>query len=576
VRRRVRTAVAGFAAATLLLAAVPAGAADVPYAATADAAGVSISLAGDTLVAGASTETTLQPGEATALAIPLIVAGQPIVSAEATSTGDLDEDDVCVSTAGLPVPVELDVLCAEAWADVDEGYAGAVAEGVALELSLDAEAAAPLLELLGELDLDRRFQEALGELPGDVASLRGELEDTVEDTVLELRDACFEELDGLDLIDLLLDPDSLLEFQALVEQLEDAPPGELRGIIGQLEDGLTSLPEPCEVLAQLLDGLLALLGDLSGIDVGLGSAVLRDLIAEAGIELAVVVTETWSGAADTGDEVYAESELALAAIVLDVDLLGAITRLVDELLAPLDEAVEELLDLAAAFEDLLDDELELVELVELPATDDVLSEALGADLLGLLGSEDALLEAVVFSGGAWVTYDREGDEFDADFEAGELELDGTLFSLPFADEVSAELEALLGDVVDAVDLAESPLAGILAVDLGGGSIDEEATVFDLDGVEATSSGVSVAVLGALGEEALLQVDVLSATAAVGVGEAEVVTPPVQPADGTPTLPAPGPGDDAPRKGTLPDTGGGAALLGLAAIGAAAALRRRAD
>jgi hypothetical protein len=574
VRRRARTAVAGFAAATLLLAAVPAGAADVPYAATADAAGVTVSVSGEPLVAGATTEATLQPGEASALAIPLLVAGQPIVAAEASSTGERDEDDVCVSTEGLPVAIGLEVLCAEAWADADERFATAVADGLALELALDAPSAEPLLDLLDELGLDQEVRLALGELENDVETFRAELAASLEGPVLDLRDACFEELDALeevDLLALLLDAASLAEVEGLIAQLEDASPGELRAILDGLEATLAELPEPCELLGELLD----LLDEVSRIEVALGEAVLRDLIAEEGIDLAVVVMETWSDAADEDGLLHAESELALVALVIDVDLLGALAGLVDELLATLDDAMEELLELVDAGEALLELDLGL-EVVELPASGDLLSEILDAELLALLQDDEVLLEAVLFSGGARVTYDREDDEFDGDYDAGELELGGTLFSLPFADGLSEELDALLDDAVDAVDLADSPLAGILAVDLGGGSVDEEATVFDLDGFEATSTGVSLAVLGALGDDALVQVDVLSATAAVGVGEAEVVTPPVQPADGTPTLPAPGPGDDAPGKGTLPDTGGGAALLGLAAIGAAAALRRRAD
>jgi hypothetical protein len=586
VRRRARTAVAGFAAATLLLAAVPAGAAEAPYAATADAAGVTISLDGDALAALARTAVELAPDAAEATAIPLLVGGEPVASAGASSIGEPDDDEACVAApGGLPLSPEIEVLCA--WAETDDGYAAAVAEGLSLELSLDGEVAAPLLDLLDRLGLDAVVREALGEFEVDVDDLRDEVDGTLHAIGTGLRSACFAELDALDLTGLTLVDDALDDLLALIAAFDSAPLEQVPDRLGALGTLIGELPESCETLGEVIGRVLGLIEGLPTTEAVLGDALLRELIVQEGIDLAVVVTETGSEAADEDGLVYAASELALVAVVIDVDLLGSLEALVEALLAPLGSILDDLAPIISGIEDLVDEVEDVLpaenlpgegalDLPTLPAPSTVVTEILDADLLELLGSEEALLEAVVFSGGAWVVHDRDDDGFDADYEAGELHLDGTLFGLPFVGELGDQLQVLLLEGVEAADLADSPLAGLLAVDLGGGSVDEEATVLGLDGFEATSTGVSLAVLGALDEDALVQVDVLSATAAVGIGEPEVVTPPVQPADGTPTLPAPGPGDDAPRKGTLPDTGGGAALLGLAAIAAAAALRRRAD
>jgi hypothetical protein len=561
----------------LLLAAVPAGAADVPYAATADAAGVTISLEGDVLAALGITAASLTDSAAAASAAPAIVAGGSIGGREAASDGPLDEDGGCEVELDAPLGdfLEPDSLCGEAIAHLDDGMASAVG-GVfddGLGLDLDASELEPLLELLGELGIEEAIDGVLADLDAALAAAYAELIEGVVEEYEALHGFCLEDLEAHLTIGGLSD---------LIADLREATsPGDVIGALTLIETALelagADYPDTCTSLGELAEVLAAheFPDDLEGVVGRLASGAVLDLLdgLGGGAELTLLATVSDTVADDGGVEAYAASTDWLS-VVLWLDVPDGLSELVDDAVA---DALAEVPAAAASLDEGLAALAAVLgaESIELPfPTLQGVFDELGVDLVALLGGP--LLEVGLLPGWAGVAYDGSAGDFaDVHAEAALLVLDGTLFDLAGLGELDEQLSELVGEVDEAL-LAASPLAEVLDVRLLATSVDEAADVAGLPGQEAVSGGASLALLGALDGDAVLQVDLSAATAAVGVGEAEGVTPPVQPADGAPTLPAPGPGDDAPRRGTLPDTGGGAALLGLAAIGAAAALRRRAD
>jgi hypothetical protein len=574
--------VAGFAAATLLLAAVPASASGDTFAATADAGGLSVVIAGELLLDVGITSAGMEPdGAAAALGIPGALGGEGFGAREAVSEGALMEDAGCEAElpGELGAFLRADAFCAEAVAHADDGYAFADAGAADVVLiEADADDLAPLLDLLDQLGLDAALQDVLD-------GLDEQLVQAIDTLLASFETETLAEFDAL--VTGCTDALRLLEVAGLAElidDLEDASPEQIADALEPIEaliGSLLDLPEACAVLlvqAELISELLVL---LDGVDVTPLFAELdgslRELLATeggiAGVEL--LSTGSFVGADDEVVEAAAAAE-GTVSLFVDLDLLGGVEELAGDVL---DVATAELGDLQDALAGAAAGlELEAPALPGVVDVGTVLADLLGSELLVRLaeGGQDRepLLEVIVTPGGSLVSYDRSTGGFAGEVEPVIVELGGMLFSLPGLEDVDGAVDQL-GGVLDAELLAgldASPLGDVISVRLLAASVDEDADVLGLPGVEATSEVVMVSLLGAIGEDPLLDVHVAEATAAVGVGETGDV---IVPGDDDAVTPGPDPVPAAPGgKDPLPVTGGSAALLGLAAIGAAAALRRR--
>jgi hypothetical protein len=578
--------VAGFAAATLLFAALPAGASDDTFAATADAGGLTLSIAGDAVVDLASTSAAVTPGEAAAIAIPGAVGGEGIGDLDAVSSGSAVAEEACAGAIPAPLSsiIALEGFCGDVAAEGSvpraSATAGVLGAGVLDLGTAELGELQALLTQLGLADLLTRVATpVVDDLLGTLATEAGDRCLAVLGT--DLDELLLRDLDGLDGLigalpgaeDLLTDPGATLGDLV----------GTIGGTLGLASPQSAGSVQAAAVDVALLDGLLDLLDGLDDalvptvcgllqdlvdlVDGALLTVTTTDLSAALG-DLTGVVTlqllETISEAGADGDEVIAVAgPTGAASVTVDLPLL-------DDVLGDLlDGLLEELL---ASLEGSLDPLLASLELGDL---DDVIGQ-LTAQILGtgaLAGLLDGpLLDVTVTPGAAEVVYTASAAEFEATASAVLVELDGAVFSLPVLD----ELDGLLDTVARELDsnllaaLRDTPLVDVVSVTLLQGSIDEDADVLDLPGVEATSGAALVTILGAA--EGGIALDVATAAAAVGAGV-------VAPGDGDDVTtagpdPASTPTSTPTGKEPLPVTGGGAALLGLAAIGAAAALRRR--
>jgi hypothetical protein len=590
VRRRARSSVAGLAAATLLVAAGPAGAAATPATATADAGALSISIAGSSLLEVARTSAALAGDDASAAGVPLAIGGDAVGAREAVSTGPKIEDGGCEVTLPVPVGDRIDAgaVCGNVEAHADDGRADALAGVAGAELVVDGltDELTPLVDLLDDLGLEAALEAALD---AALFELNGELLDEVE-AVLEaieadllatfggLLSACAAEFES-GLLDPLLEP----LLQPLLDELASAEPGDVGDILDAIDDLVGgALPEACVTLLGLESAIVGFEPSLEGLFDAVDLEGLLAALVDLGGALEVSLLETRSTvSADGGSVAAAAGAVAPVELALEVEL-GALLE--DVLLPLLDDAAAELDALAGEIATLLADldgvGLSLdastpTGLPELPTADGFLASLLGDDLAEALAGP--LLSVEISSATAEVRYDREADAFAPEAAPVLVRLGGGLFALLGLDGVDDTLTDLVG-TVDAELLSASPLSEVLDVRLLFDSIDEDADVLGLPGVAATSGAASVALLGAIGEDAVLQVDVAAASAAVGIGDLVV------PGDGD------GGGDDdgddggtsgptpvtaaGPPPPSLPVTGGGAAFLGLAALGVAAALHRR--
>jgi hypothetical protein len=580
--------VAGFAAATLLFAAVPAGASDDTFAATADAGGLSLSIAGNAVLDLATTSAAVTPGEAAAVAIPGAVAGEGIGDLEAISSGPVVAEEACAGAIPAPLSsiIALEGFCGEVVADGSGPQASATA-GVLGAGVLDLGTAE-----LGELQA-LLTQLGLADLLTQVSSPI--VDDLLGTLAAEAGDQCLAVL-GTDLDGLLLSDldglDGLVGALPGAEELLTDPGATLGDLVGTIGGTLglasaqsASLVQAAAVDLALLDGLLDLLDDLDDSIVPTVCGLLQDLVDLLDGTLLTVTTadlsaalgdltgvatvqllETISEAGADGDEVAAfAGPTGAASVTVDLPLLDEVLGdllddLLGELLGSLDGALTPVLTALP-----LPNELTVV-------VDQLTAQILDTGALaGLL--DGPLLDVTVTPGAAEVVYTASAAEFEATASAVLVELDGAVFSLPVLD----ELDGLLDTVARELDsnllaaLRDTPLVDVVSVTLLQESIDEDADVLALPGVEATSGAALVTILGAA--EGGIALDVATAAAAVGAG---VVAPGDGPGDDDDvTTAGPDPDPAAPSgKDPLPVTGGGAAMLGLAAIGAAAALRRR--
>lgn len=541
---RTRTLTVGVALAALVATAVPAGAATDTFAAEAASAGVSLSIAGEDALDVGSTFASAVPGEALGIATPAALGGEGFGERVAESDGpDVFDPEEGEGRCEGEAPAEFGDLidgglaCADAFASGDTPAATATAGlGEAGVLRLDGQVGEGLAELIATLPLDEI-----------VTQLEDNLISELEPAFDELLDGCLEAL-GDENVGGALDE--------VLGELEDGLPEDFGPIFDSIDTVLgEDVPTVCNVLGEvteLLSGDETLLGTITD------EAVVDLLTGQDGL-ISITFLETDAGVGADEAEVVALAGPADGAIRITLDV-----PLLEELLGDLLEAV--LAPVLAGLQELLEPVADAA--AQIPT--------LGPLVAGVLTSGDAaalldgpLLDVGVAPGSAAVIGDRETGDLEGAAEPALVELDGALFELP----VLAGLDDALDDAARELDdqllsqVRDSPLGDLVSVELLVGDVEDDE-IGGLPGLRATSGTASVQVLGVVAEEAggaLFDLDVAAATAGVGFGE--VTTPPApEPEPEAPTQPA--------ATGTLPVTGGGAALVGLLALGAAAALRRR--
>ncbi|MTV24258.1 hypothetical protein FTX61_02295 [Nitriliruptoraceae bacterium ZYF776] len=558
-----RKLTAGLAAFAVVAVAAPAAAApDDAFVADADGGALTLRLAGFDVLELAGTSATVAPGEASASTTPLAIGGRALGGRSVTSEGTAVADEGCLASVPSPLDALLtaDLACSSVTADGSVPVA--TAEAAAVELAV--------------LDLSGAQLGALGDLLDSlgVVGLLNTLLDPLSDAVLGpvldpvvdvLRTECADGLTGLltsvpILGDLLLEP--------LIRNLLAVDDAALAGVLGQivgLLDGVTGavLPLACGVLADVVDLVASgldldaitegeLLGALTGTD-GLVTVSLLETTAEAGRDGDVV-----SAAAGPGEG---------GAIVISV----SIPLLEDVLGQLLTSTLTPLLDVLAPVLDLLGSALQPLPLLG-PIVADLLDTSALAGLL-----DGPLLEVGVAPGGAAVEADLAAEEITGQASPALVSLDGVLFSLPILSGLDAALDEVAGVLDSALlgQLRNTPLVNLVDVGLVEGEVDEE-DVDGLPGLRATAGTARVELLAVLGDP-LLALELAPSTAVVAAGPVDEPGEPADPDDGgTPVVPS-GPDATTPvptRTPSLPVTGGGAALLGLGAIAAAVALRRR--
>jgi hypothetical protein len=538
---RTRTLTVGVALAALVATAVPAGAATDTFATEAASAGISLSVAGEDALDVGSTFASAVPGQALGIATPAALGGEGFGERVAESDGPevfdpAEGEDRCEGEA----PAEFSDLisgglaCADAFASGAEPAATATAGlGEGSLLQLDGEVGEGLAELIATLPLDQ----IVAELEDNLLS---ELDPAFDELVAGCETALGEEgLGG--------------PLGQVLDGLEDGLPDDFGPLLDALDGFEGDLPLVCDVLgelAELLSGEDSLLGTITD------EQVVDLLTGQDGL-ISITFLETDAGVGADETEVVAVAGPAdgTMQIALDIPLLEELFGdLLEAALAPVLERIQGILQPVG------DAVREIPELGPIVA-DLVTSGGTGALLDG------PLLDVAVAPGSAAVIGERATGDLEGAAEPALVELDGALFNLP----VLAGLDDLLDDVARELDdqllaeLRDSPLGDLVAVELLVGDVEEDE-IGGLPGLRATSGTASVQVLGVIEEEtggALFDLDVAPATAGVGFGE---VTPPAEEPPSPPTQPA--------QSGTLPVTGGGAALVGLLALGAAAALRRR--
>lgn len=584
---RIRTMTIGVAVAAFLAAGVPAGAADTTFAAQAESAGLTLDIAGNDALDVAATGAAIVPDEARATAVPVALGGTPAGERDVTSDGALVTDpgageDRCLGAIPAPLSslVGAGLACSDVSAEGDAPAASATA-GVAELSVLDLEGAelGALTDVLATLPLDDVLAAIQEQLDGELVVILDEVGDQCVDALEllnlegdggdldpgsldEVLDVLGDDDGGLinDIEDALLDPlgslASTSSTSAAADPLTDLI-GELTGVL----DGVTgTLPLACEVLEDLTGALAD--GDLVAV---LTSGDLTDALAGAEGTLSVTLLETESTTSSDGDTVDAASgpaEGGAVEITVDIPLLDELLGdVLEEAVAPV---LTELQELLSPLGDAA---------VDVPVVGELVTPLLDQGTIGDL-VDGPLLQVGVEPGSATATGDLATEVTGGDATPAVVALDGTLFALP----VLAGLDDALNDTSRALDdtllsqLRDTPLVDLVSVTLLPEEV-VDAELAGLGGTRATGGTASVQVLSALGDP-LIDLESAPATAAVGVGPADTSTPvtPSQPTD--PNAPATPNQPSSPTGEQLPVTGGGAALLGLAALGAAASLRRR--
>lgn len=524
---------AALTAAVAMLAAsgLPAAADVTTYAGRANGVGIELALLDTVTLGGGLSDaviTTGPTGSASGVGLDLLEMTASDVPATTGTAQDPDDPSQrnCLlpdepSDLGLPVSgLTLGVVCSSA-----EVIAGAHAAG-------EAEIAG--LDLDGTLvsDLVAFLMEQIG---GDVAAALDEGLETVESTsgpllepvITPLAEQCEAGLEEL-----------LGALNPVLDGVQDLAEQDPTGIIATLQDTvLVAAVDAVGAFPEACSALLTLLLDLPSIQVTLETVQDALTAALEGLDLIEISIGGSTGTVDlSATQLVAQAGTLAAGVELPSlgALLDAIEIIVADLIGDLVEQTAG--SIGESFEDLI------------PAVEAVLQPVLDALMLpDLLTATDPLLSIDVLPSSATATLDRANGSVVTSGEAVVVEVT-----------LSEAFAALLGEESTRITvpggesqtiLEDTPLESTIAV------ADVSALTRDVQGVATTGTRAVGADLDLLtGVNGGIGLTIDAAEASVG---------------GTTT--AATPHDDG---GQLPTTGGGLALAGLLAIGAAAAFRRR--
>ncbi len=522
--RRIGSVLAG---TSLLLAAVagPALAAPGDHIATATGDGfaltVPMSPVGD-ILGGSSRASVSHAPSATASGVGFALVEDSKTEAAATSNGDAASEGELCGTDGLPAEVTALVKagCSSSSASIANGQPTAAADATGLDLSVSGADVQVLLDtILTGID-EAGLGDALAEVEGQVL-----------DPVLgALSEACLAGSAPLQPVfsgaaDLLAEVERNLEENLPIDVTTLDPSDPCLALL-DLTANPPIIGAPANVIDTLRDRLAAALSDATIIGATLGAS---DSSA------------TTTTATVTADASAVGVDVRLPALDVAGTLVNALTDLVDELLTEVTDRVA----------DVTFNEPGLPTIADLV---DTLEAAIPPEVSALLADTEPLLTVTGGAGHATVAFDRASGAFTPAGTQAPLQV-----TLSAAFETF--LETLLGgnDVPNPITVPEGGSQTIAAgtpleSSFGVGSVTTEDVERDgLAGKRVTSAGVDITLLKGL--EGGIGLAVSKATA-------EVVGLPAA----APAVPVGAP--------NLPTTGGGLALLGLVAIGGAAALRRR--
>lgn len=520
--------------ATALLVVLPmaASAAVDDYAAEANTSAVNISVfeeaVGSPLLDLVSTDAFAAADPVASASIqPIQVLGEDLIPLrEADSEGDPvrdpeDEADDCalpVDTTGLT----LSAVCASASADAgasDEASANATAD--LLEVAVDGSFVAGVLtSSLEDLLTSEAFQDVVDQEPVQAA---------VDQFIAECNE-------------ILAEIDDETQITATADELFDMSPEELDAVKDPVEEAVEEADEDgyCTAVFTLtVDDL----DPITGIDL----TPITDALADVDL-ITLAIDGASSDIAGTDADMSAAAEqvfVTLSGPALTDVLDEAIRQVVADIVAGIADRIGDLVG-----EDLLDEETEEFQ----QALDDSLAAAL--DAIPLFGITDPLLTAVVSGGTANATLDNDAASTTAggDEPFVTVSLAGGIMELFGQDPESGTFELSGGESQTIAE--DTPLESTISV---GTLTTEDGVTFedtDLVGSTATASVTDVALLQ--GEDFQGGITIVLAESLAGVYSADE---PVAASDPTPDL---------------PNTGGGAALAAVLALGAAVALRRRND
>jgi hypothetical protein len=513
-------------ASLVLLSGGTAFAAGERYIAEAEGAGYVIRAGGETVFGGGLTDSRVTDDPlARAQAIGIDIAEESHTSAEASESGESEEDEGCAADAAPEdLPLAIDALidaCSYSFAAItgDGPQTEAEADGGTLTVS-GAMIAEPLIdEVLGPIS-ESDLQEALDEIEEQVLSeVRAGLWEGCEETLGEIAGELY---DGLD------------EFADGVREGSE-----------ELADILDGLPDddPCVLLAEIIEDA-PVIGDASALFDDIED-LIRALLVDLTL-LEVVLGGSMTDISTDAESVFAEARAFGPSVTMPS-------------LAEIGEAVEALV--GETILDFLDDVFEpLTAAIEEGLVEPIgeESEEFGAFLgtvldvlrLDILDDEDALFAVTVGDTAAWAELDRASGEVTADGEATivTIEIAQVLADLFQQDETTFEL----GPGDSAVLFEDTPLESTIGV----GAVrtaDEEQD--GLSGRSALAVGVEIRLFESEEAEEAggpLEILVADSYAAAYTGEDE----------------------PAPQPAPLPVTGAGVGLAALMVVGALGLSRRR--
>lgn len=440
------------------------------------------------------------------------------------------------ATPQLPEPLDIvAAACSFALGSTVDGLPRGLGDATGLEVELTGADVTALVDFLLDNIVDGDLEDAIAEVESSV----------IEPVRVALADACLEGLGELG--------DAFDGANQLITEIESGLENDIVSV-----DDLES-DDACTLLLKYLSDPPVLVdedGDGQA-EAGEVRTLLRDALADAldGVSLLDVllggsVSEGVATAADaTGTSDATGVDIALPSLNLLGNLVDVLTEIVDGFITEVKNDLSTVAD------------VNFDEIEGIPAPEDLVDTLLAAvpqELQDVLADDDPLLEITGGKSVATVVYDR---------ATGEVTSNGQV--TPLVIDLADSLATLLGvsdqdpftvPEGDSVTIApDTPLESTAKL---ATCTAEEATQDGLDGERISCAGLELVLLkGLVGDDPETEGEFDGGISVAGA-QAQAAT-----------FGAPAPEDPETSPPPMPTTGGGAALIGLIAVGAALALRR---